>query len=325
MALQGSLKVLEQDLKGAEEVFKKMVELYPEDPAVYVRRGVFYGAGGRLPDAEKNLRKALELNADQRDAQGVLTGLYMQQKRYDEALRLCATQRQRLEKQPAALAFVEYLEGRIYSARGEGGKALQHFEKAIELDPNILGAYEAMAQIHFQEKRIEQARKQYESIVAKNPRHVAGYMALGTIYDQLGDWKKAEEAYRKALSIDKEFAPAANNLAWTLIEGGGNIDEALGYAQSAKQKMPKNAAVMDTLGWIYYLKGSTLSAVAELQDAVQVEGNNALIHYHLGVAYHKNNQLDRAKESLEKALALSQVFKDAEKARNLLKEIKAKG
>jgi tetratricopeptide (TPR) repeat protein len=324
LTLLGNLKVLEQDIKGAEEAFKQLVELHPSDPSGYVRMGVFYGAGGRLPDAEKNLRKALELNADQRDAHGVLTGLYIQQKKYDEALRLCATQKQRLEKQPSALAFVEYLEGRIYTIKGDLAKGLQHFEKAIELDPNILGAYEAMAQIHYREKRIDEARKEYEGIVAKNPRHIAGYMALGTIYDQMGEWKKAEESYRKALSVDKDFAPAANNLAWTLIEGGGNIDEALGFAQSAKQKMPKNGAVMDTLGWIYYLKGRTPSAVAELQDAVQIEGQNATIHYHLGAAYYKDNQLDRAKESLEKALALEQGFKDAEKARSLLKEIKAK-
>ena len=325
MTLQANRKVLEQDLKGAEEVFKKILELHPNDPAAYVRIGVFYGAAGRLAESEKNLRKALELNPDQRDAHGVLTGLYIQQKRYDDALKLCESQRQRLEKQPPALAFVEYLEGRISVVKGEMGKGLSHFEKAIDLDPNILGAYEAIAQIHFHEKRIDQARKQYESIVTKNPRHIAGYMALGTIHDLAGDLKKAEESYRKALSIDKDFAPAANNLAWILIEGGGNIDEALGFAQAAKQRMPKSGAVMDTLGWIYYLKGSALSAVAELQDAAQMEGQNATIHYHLGAAYYMSNQFDRAKESLEKALSMEQGFKDAEKARDLLKVIKARG
>jgi tetratricopeptide (TPR) repeat protein len=127
-----------------------------------------------------------------------------------------------------------------------------------------------------------------------------------------------------ALSIQNDFAPAANNLAWILVETGGNIDEALGLAQTAKLKMTKNPAVMDTLGWIYYLKGSVLNAIGELQDAVQLDVNNALIHHHLGLAFYKNNQFEKAKESLERALSVDQNFKGAEQARKLLREIEIK-
>ena len=56
------------------------------------------------------------------------------------------------------------------------------------------------------------------------------------------------------LEIRKDFAPAANNVAWVLAEHGGNIDEALNWAQVAKEKMPQDPSIMDTLGWIYYKK-----------------------------------------------------------------------
>jgi len=64
--------------------------------------------------------------------------------------------------------------------------------------------------------------------------------------------------YRQALEIREDFAPAANNLAWILAEHGGNIDEALGLAQTAKEKMPRDPS--------------------------------PVILYHLGMAYLKNNQ-----------------------------------
>lgn len=325
MMLHGNLKVIEQDAVAAEGIFKRLVELHPGEASFYARLGVFYGTVGKLTEAERNLRKALELNPEQRDALAVITGIYVQQKKYDEAVKLCETQKSKLEKNPPALAFLEYLEGRISLTRGERGEALQHFEKAVEADAGIFGAYEAIAQIHLAEKRLDEAGRQYETIVAKNPKYVAGHMALGTIADQMGDRKKAEASYRTALSIDRDFAPAANNLAWNLIETGGNIDEALGLAQSAKQRMPRNAAVMDTLGWVFFLKGSYLSAIAELQDAVQLDETNALIHYHLGAAYSKNNQNERARDSLERALTLNPNFKDADQARNLLKEVKTRG
>jgi tetratricopeptide (TPR) repeat protein len=324
ISLLGNLKVLERNLGAAEEAFKRLVELHPNESGSYVRLGAFYGTTGNIPEAEKNLRKALELDPEQIEAHGLVTGIYVRQKKYDEALRLCDLQRQRVGKNSQALAFVEYLQGRILFARGEGGKALHHFEKAIETDPQILGAYEAMAQIHLSEKRLAQAKGHYESIITRNPKYIPGHMALGAIYEQMGDRKQAEISYRKALAVDREFAPAANNLAWTLVDAGGNIDEALGLAQSAKQKMPKNSAVMDTLGWIYYLKGSYLNAISELQDAVQMDSNNAVIQFHLGMAYYKNNQIDRAVESLEKALSIDHSFKGADQARNLLKEIKTR-
>ena len=191
------------------------------------------------------------------------------------------------------------------------------------MDPNLLAPYVALAKAYGRLGRFDEAVSQYELLLAKSPDYVAGYMALGTIYDQQGDAEKAETYYRKALEINGEFAPAANNLAWNLAEKGGNIDEALGYAQIAKERMPRNAAVMDTLGWIYYLKGSYLNAIAELLDSVELDSENPIFNFHLGMAYHKNDQQDEARESLENALKIAPDFKGAEDARKILEEIEA--
>jgi tetratricopeptide (TPR) repeat protein len=80
---------------------------------------------------------------------------------------------------------------------------------------------------------------------------------------------------------------------------------------------------MDTLGWIYYLKGSYLNAVAELQDSLELDPDNPVINYHLGLAYFKNSQPGAAKEFLEKALKIDQTFKGAKEARRVLEEIEA--
>jgi tetratricopeptide (TPR) repeat protein len=133
----------------------------------------------------------------------------------------------------------------------------------------------------------------------------------------------AEINYRKALELKEDFAPAANNLAWRLAERGGNIDEALGLAQIAKEQMPKNPSVMDTLGWIYYLKGSYLSAISELQDSLELIPDNPTINYHLGMAYYKNNQADAAREYLKKALEIDPGFSGADEARKALKDLES--
>jgi tetratricopeptide (TPR) repeat protein len=218
---------------------------------------------------------------------------------------------------------IEYLEGNVCLAKKDVPKAEEKLRAAIEKNPDMLSSYMVLAQIYGRGGQVDKAISQFETVLKRNPKYLPGYMVLGAIYDQRGDMEKASSYYRKALEIKKDFGPAANNLAWNLVANGGNIDEALGLAQIAKEQMPENAAVMDTLGWIYYQKGSYLNAIAELQDSLERSPDNPVINYHLGMAYYKNNETENALKSLQKALDLNADFKGAEEARRAIKEIKA--
>ena len=97
-----------------------------------------------------------------------------------------------------------------------------------------------------------------------------------------------------------------------------SYDEALSLAKLAKDKMPNEPKVMDTLGWIYYLKGINLFALEELQDSLSRIPDNPVVIYHLGKVYYRNKQYEKAREYMEKALELDSNFKGADEARRLL-------
>ncbi len=94
-------------------------------------------------------------------------------------------------------------------------------------------------------------------------------MMLGIIFSMKKQLNLAELHYRKALEINPDFAPAANNLAYLLSIQDKNIDEALGYARKAKERLPEEPSVMDTLGWIYYKKALYDSAIGEFKDSLE--------------------------------------------------------
>jgi uncharacterized protein HemY len=75
---------------------------------------------------------------------------------------------------------------------------------------------------------------------------------------------------------------------------------------------------MDTLGWIYYLKGINLFALEELQESISRLPNNPLVNYHLGKVYYRNKQYEKAREHMATALKLDPNFKAADDARKLL-------
>ncbi|MDY6881005.1 MAG: tetratricopeptide repeat protein [Thermodesulfobacteriota bacterium] len=325
MMLKGNLNLLARDIKGAEEAFAEVVKQAPDYSPGYVKLGLVHNLAKRKEKALDLFKKAMALDPIRTDALGYLVDIYVRDKEYNKAIRACEDMKKKNQGSPVRIAFIQYLEGRVFMVQKDLKKAKGHFEEAIKADPNMIAPYVLLARIYIKEGNPEQAIAQYEAVLEKNPDYVAGYMALGSIHDQQKERKKAETYYRKALEIRPDFAPAANNLAWNLVEGGGNIDEALGFAQIAKEKMPNNASVMDTLGWLYYLKGRYLSAIAEFEDSLSREPDNPVINYHLGMAYYKNSNPDKARKFLQKSLALDDSFDKAEEARAILSEIEVGG
>jgi tetratricopeptide (TPR) repeat protein len=98
---------------------------------------------------------------------------------------------------------------------------------------------------------------------------------------------------------------AANNLAYLMVETGGNTDVALTLAQTARRALPDSPDTADTLAWVYYYKGTYASARDLLEDAVKINPNNASIHYHLGMTYSKLNDKTNAELHLKKAVSLA--------------------
>ncbi|MFN2359363.1 MAG: tetratricopeptide repeat protein, partial [Desulfotignum sp.] len=135
------------------------------------------------------------------------------------------------------------------------------------------------------------------------------------------DHDKAMAHYKKALEINPEFAPAANNLAYLLLTTTDQYDEALRLARIAKSKLPEDPGIMDTLGLAYYKKELYGNALNEFLDSVKKIPDHPVVNYHLGLTYHKRGDRAQAIASLTKALELSDQFDGADNARQLLSEL----
>jgi len=118
---------------------------------------------------------------------------------------------------------------------------------------------------------------------------------------------------------------AANNLAYLLLEHGGDANLALSLAQTARRGMPKAGATADTLAWASYHVGAYDTARKLLEDASAGQPGNATYHYHLGMTYLKLNQGARGKAELEKALKLNPDGPTQRKFRTYSRRIKGTG
>jgi tetratricopeptide (TPR) repeat protein len=160
--------------------------------------------------------------------------------------------------------------------------------------------------------------RQYEAIINAQPTLLPPYMLLGILYTTQADYQTANAYFQRALELNPKFALAANNLAWNYAEHGGNIDIALSLAQTAKEQLPDDPHITDTLGWIYYKKGAYRQAIAQLEESIARLPDDSVVHYHLGMAYYKKGDATRAKQALQQALRLYPDFPGAQEARDVL-------
>ena len=77
------------------------------------------------------------------------------------------------------------------------------------------------------------------------------------------------------------------------------------YVVSRRLRDIEQPAFQDTFGWISYLRGDIEGAIAALEPAAAALGDDAMVQYHLGMAYLAAGREGEARLALERALELA--------------------
>lgn len=168
----------------------------------------------------------------------------------------------------------------------------------------------------------------------KNPRI---YQELGQIYEEKNEFKQAEGAYNRSLSIDPEYFLTLNNLGFLYLKQGrldlaqdvferlrslypetsdpyvglaycyqkaGQLDRGLSLLQLAKRLNPHSPTVRAGLGNLYAALGQPIMAQDEYKIAIALDPEDALSYYNLANVFFAQKRFDAAMTNYEKALSL---------------------
>lgn len=298
----------------ALDAYGRRKELAPKDPRGSFLVGLGLRAQGRREEARQQFEAALAAAPGYPEPLMHLVAMALEDKKPEAAV---ARVQKQIAVEPKS-GDLHFLLGRVQHSRGNLTAAEASYRRALELAPGLLGAYATLGHLYGTTGKNDDALDTLQKALAVNPEDVVVLMLTGIAYEQKGDFSNAKQAYRKVLDVGGGFAPAANNLAWLYSEHGGDPEEALQLAQSARQAEPADPHISDTLGWIYYKRGLYRRAVALLEDSAQKLPDSAVIHYHLGMTYYRLADNEAARQALSRALALDGAFRGAEEARRVL-------
>ena len=104
--------------------------------------------------------------------------------------------------------------------------------------------------------------------------NIAAQIAFG--FSDVGKKDKAEEYYRKALSLEPDEPGRMNDLAFLLIDGERNITEGINLEDKALELKPDNYLFLHTKGWGLYKQGKYREALDMLQKSWDLRREKAV-------------------------------------------------
>jgi tetratricopeptide (TPR) repeat protein len=319
--IKGAIALKAGDHDKAMAAFQQAQKINPKNPAAHINIGALHAIKKKFPEAIKEYEEALALDSDRVDALGSMAQVYLLQGNPKGAFQRVEQQLGKTKNQ----AGVYQLLGQLSMGTKEYAKGIEYLEKAIDLNPELLSAYFLIGNAYAAQKKFDTAIEQYDKVAKKNPKAIQPLMMSGMLYDMQKQPQKANEYYQKVLDLNKNFGPAANNLAYNYAQHGGNLDVALNLAQRAREANPNDAGIADTLGWVQFKKGNYPSAISLLKESNEnFKSQNATVLYHLAMAHDKNGEEKLAKEAVQKALALGQSFPEAAEAKKLYESLGGK-
>jgi tetratricopeptide (TPR) repeat protein len=229
----------------------------------------------------------------------------------EERARLVATPRVSLA------AHEEYLLGRhlLWKFIEEDRvRAIEHFSRAIALDPQYAAPYAALAHawwmrgvlgpLGFKEVATP-AREAAQAALVRDDRNVEAYAALAYVQGMFDwDWKSAQATVQRAVTLEPNSVDARYVHA-LLLMAMNRLDEAVSEIDYAARLDPLSAQVQSTYGRVLYRARRFDGARARLERALELEPRNAQIYGRLAGVHEQLRRYDDAIELLDKMDALS--------------------
>jgi tetratricopeptide (TPR) repeat protein len=303
----------------ADENIHRSLEKQPNNPGAYVQLGNLRMAQSQFADAQRAYQQALDQDPNSTDALGGVLNVDLVQKQPDRAI---ATAKTQLAIYPKNVGFHIMMGQLLLEQKKDLAGAEQEFKQASDLDKKNSEAMVKLGLVQNLRGATDQALQTYLDGAKINPKEVAFYLLAGGIYEAKQDWDNAKQQYQKVLQIQPDNPLASNNLAYVMLEQGGNVEVAFAMAQTARRQLPDNPNSADTLGWAFYHKGVYTSAITQFKAALKKEPDNALFNYHLGLAYAKSGQAALARQQLDRVLKINPNFPDVDQLRRALAEAK---
>ncbi len=300
---------------GRAEYANKAIDEYraaiQADPSSdYLNAGLadLYWRTGRIRDAVVEAQDILKRDPNNVDAHRLLGRIYLRSlgdvqsgnSQSREMQKLAIDQYEQIVKLDPSSVEDHLLLGRLYSYSNDLTKAEKEFKTAVQIQPDSEEAVTMLAYLYTQEGDTARAQ-QVLSNIPDDDRSAKLYATLGYTYEEQKDYKKAIDAYRKAIELDKDNLDSVRGLAQNLLSDG-QLEAALEQYKVIVDADPSDAQSYQHIAEIDRRNGRFDQALDALKKASALVQDSQEIPYNLAVIYEAQGRYEEAIQTIQQLL-----------------------
>ena len=235
--------------------------------------------------------------------------------------RLSGAEKKKLRKKSTenSEAYQLYLKGRFHwNKRTEESlrRGMTFFREAIESDPSFAGPWAGLADSfvtlatnipHPPHEAMPKAKAAAMQALAIDDGLAEAWASLAAVrwwFDW--DWAGAEEAYRRAIDLNPNYATAHDGYAMLLC-ARGRCEEAVEQITRASDLDPLSLIIAVHAGWPHYFARDYDTAVRRFRKALELDEHFIPAHGWLGMALGQQRRHAEAIDAFNRALEVDRI------------------
>ncbi|MFV0506187.1 MAG: hypothetical protein ACK5L5_05685 [Bacteroidales bacterium] len=248
--------------KQQETIVNNLIESEPQEAGGYSLLATLHINNSKLPEAEKALKKSLDIDQSNYVDWGRLLLIYNEQQEMDELEETAVRVNELFPSQPLPILF----------------KAFAMYEKK-----NYQGL-------------LDMLDAEMDLFVDVEMKSQAMMLKAGS-YESLGEIEKSYAQYESILKFSPNDILALNNYAYLISENGGDLRKAEKMSAKTIERDPRNSTFLDTYAWVLFKQKEYSLAKYYIESCVEnlKKGEESgVIYEHYGDILYMNGDVDKA-------------------------------
>ena len=307
-AIAGEVYLQNNDIQKAEEYFTKANQQYPKNVRNRTALAITHLVGGQ-GDAAFGELQDIAASDTGTTADMALISVHLRRNEFDKALKAIDA----LEKKQPDKPLAANLRGRVLMGMRDVPGARKSFERALVIDPVFFPAVASLAGLDMVDKKPQEAKKRFESVLAKDPKHAQALLALAELAAITG---AAKDEVAKLISNAVSANPTEAAPRLLLIDfhlRNKDPKKALSVAQEAVSSMPDSLEILDALGRAQQASGDLNQAMTTYSKLAALQPLSPQPHMRLADIHMAAKNKTAAAASLRKALEIKPDLKQAQR------------
>ncbi len=180
---------------------------------------------------------------------------------------------------------------------GDTARAIEHYKRALELQPRTYSGHYNLALAYLRERRLQDGRAQLEQAVNLDPKQADAAYDLGLVLLELGQPAAALPHLVRARRLNPRRPDVAFNIVRAELEAG-RVAEARSEAQASATQLGPDFQWNAAIGQLFLKNAQPGDASAYLHKAHLLRPDNDEVRHHLAVAYLESRQPARVLETI---------------------------